>query len=364
MNSAFAEKDARAKYEYFQMQRHVNGKSDNTISGEERMLAKFEKFAKLKSFTRFNRNVAIAFKEYLFEQELSHSTILRHMEVCKTFFSWLQSQPGYKRALKADDAQYFSLTEKEKRAATSIPPCKFPTLRDVLLAVRTMPSSTAIEKRNRAMIALVGITGIRISALISLQLKHLDIDERLVTQDPREVDTKASKLIQTYFVPVSDELEAIVIEWVNYLRDECGFSGPDPLFPKTAQKQGDLFEFEVDGLTREFWATAESARDVFAEAFSNAGLDIYPPHTFRKMLVSEMYRKELSIAEFKALSQNLGHSSAQTTLTSYGTLSQLEQKELVRGSVKAESVEEKLSKEELLALLRDLLEDDVEEDDV
>lgn len=363
MNSAVDEKDARAKYEYFQMQRHVNGKSENTISGEERMLAKFEKFAKLKSFTRFNRNVAIAYKEYLFEQELSLSTILRHMEVCRTFFLWLQSQPGYKRALKADDAQYFSLTEKEKRAATSNPPRKFPSLSNVLLAVRNMASGTAIEKRDRAMVALVAITGIRISALISLRLKHVDIEERLVSQDPREVNTKASKIILSYFIPVSDELETIVIEWIGYLRDECGFTDNDPLFPKASLKQSDLFEFEVDGLTREFWAATTGAREIFANAFSNAGLDICSPHTFRNMLVSEMYKQGLSIAEFKALSQNFGHSSAQTTLTSYGTLSQMEQKELVRGSVKAKSVKKQQSKDELLALLKNMLEDDSDEDE-
>lgn len=363
MNSVFAEKDARAKYEYFQMQRHVNGKSDNTISGEERMLAKFEKFAKLKSFICFNRNVAIAYKEYLFEQELSLSTILRHMEVCRTFFLWLQSQPGYKRALKVDDAQYFSLTEKEKRRANSNPPRKFPSLSDVLLAVRNMPSGTAIEKRGRAMVALVAITGIRISALISLRLKHVDIEERLVSQDPREVNTKASKLIQTYFVPVSDELETIVVEWVNYLRDECGFTDNDPLFPKASLKQGDLFEFEVDGLTREFWVTTTKAREIFANSFLNAGLDVYSPHTFRNMLVSEMYKRGLSIVEFKAFSQNLGHSSAQTTLTSYGSLSQLEQKVLVRGAVEARRREKDLSKDELLALLKNLLADNSREDE-
>lgn len=354
MNSVFEEKDARAKYEYFQMQRHVNGKSENTISGEERMLAKFEKFAKLKSFTRFNRNVAIAYKEYLFEQELSLSTILRHMEVCKTFFLWLQSQPGYKRALKADDAQYFSLTEKEKRAATSIPPRKFPSLSNVLLAVRAMPFDTTIEKRNRAMIALAAITGIRISALISLRLKHLDVEERLVTQDPREVKTKASKLILTYFIPVSDELETIVVEWVSYLRDECGFSDNDPLFPKTAQKQGDLFKFEVDGLTREFWATTDSARKIFKEAFSNAGLDTFVPHSFRNMLVSEMYKQKLHIDEFKAISQNVGHSNLLTTLTSYGTLSQIEQKELVRNSIKSENASSPIDKNALRAALAEL----------
>ena len=48
------------------------------------------------------------------------------------------------------------------------------------------------------------------------------------------------------------------------------------------------------------------------------------------MIVSEMYKRGLSVAEFKAWSQNLGHEGAMTTLTSYGKLSLEEQGQLVR----------------------------------
>jgi hypothetical protein len=50
------------------------------------------------------------------------------------------------------------------------------------------------------------------------------------------------------------------------------------------------------------------------------------------MIVSEMYARELSIAEFKAWSQNLGHEKPMTTLTSYGKLSLEEQGRLVRNA--------------------------------
>ena len=45
-----------------------------------------------------------------------------------------------------------------------------------------------------------------------------------------------------------------------------------------------------------------------------------------------MYARKLTIAEFKAWSQSLGHEGAMTTLTSYGKLSIEEQGELVRGT--------------------------------
>jgi hypothetical protein len=43
-----------------------------------------------------------------------------------------------------------------------------------------------------------------------------------------------------------------------------------------------------------------------------------------------MYARKLSIPEFKAWSQNLGHEGAMTSLTSYGKLSLEEQRQLIQ----------------------------------
>jgi integrase/recombinase XerD len=42
--------------------------------------------------------------------------------------------------------------------------------------------------------------------------------EGRLDQDAREVKTKFSKTIVTYFFPVGDDLRAIVFEWVECLR--------------------------------------------------------------------------------------------------------------------------------------------------
>src|SRR5262249_22937430 len=93
--------------------------------------------------------------------------------------------------------------------------------------------------------------------------------------------------------------------------------------------------FKTGGLSRDFWANATPVRDIFKADFLAAGLPYYSPHSFRHMIVSEMYRRQLSVAEFKAWSQNLGHEGAMTTLTSYGTLSLEEQGRLIRGQCRA-----------------------------
>lgn len=60
-----------------------------------------------------------------------------------------------------------------------------------------MPYESDIEKRD--------------GAVVSLKLKHVDLCKEYVNQDPKEVDTKFSKRIDTYFFPVSDEIKTVFI---------------------------------------------------------------------------------------------------------------------------------------------------------
>lgn len=62
-----------------------------------------------------------------------------------------------------------------------------------------MPHQTDIEKRNRALIAFALLTGAQDSAIASMKLKHVDLIENCVNQDPREVNTKFSKTFNTFF---------------------------------------------------------------------------------------------------------------------------------------------------------------------
>ena len=69
-----------------------------------------------------------------------------------------------------------------------------------------MPSESDIELRNRALVAFTLLTGARDGAIASLKLKHVDLEEGRLLQDAREVRTKFSKTITTWFFPVGDEI--------------------------------------------------------------------------------------------------------------------------------------------------------------
>lgn len=339
----------RIKRSYFHHLKHALGRSDQTILQIARSLTRFENISGKRDFKTFDQRQAVHFKEKLEKSGLAPATLHSTLNDLKRFFGWLALQPGFKRAIKLADIEYLNLPEKMIRAATAPAEKAFPTLQMVEKVVANMPSETAIEKRDRALIAFTATTGIRDGALVTLKLKHFNEARKLVLQDPKEVSTKFSKRIDTFLFPLNAELEAIVLDWVSYLRDQELFGDHDPLFPKTAIGQDDSQCFTANGLSREHWSNASPVRAIFKAAFLRAGLQEFTPHSFRDMIVAEMYRRGLSVQQFKAWSQNLGHEGAMTTLTSYGKIGLEEQGRLVR-------IEKSGSEEHVISQIRALIE--------
>lgn len=325
-------KNERIKRHYFHHLKQALGRSEQTIRQIARSLTRFEDFTSRRDFKTFDQRQAVGFKGNLARSGLAPATIHTTLNDLKLFFSWLALQPGFKRAIKHGDIEYLNLPEKTMRAATAPADKDFPTLQMIEKVVAVMPSETAIEKRDRALIAFTAITGIRDGAMVTLKLKHFDESRRLVLQNPKEVATKFSKRIDTFLFPLNDTFEAIFLDWVAFLRNDELFGEHDPLFPKTALGHDSDHCFKAAGLSREHWENASPVRTIFKTAFRNADLPEFTPHRFRNMIVAEMYRRQLTVTEFKAWSQNLGHEGAMTTLTSYGKIGLEEQGRLVRTS--------------------------------
>ena len=188
-----------------------------------------------------------------------------------------------------------------------------------------------VECRNQALIAFTLLTGVRVQVLMILRIKHVDFMRGLVKQNPKEVKTKFSKTINTFFFPVGEDIKQIVVNWINYLIQEKLSDTNMPLFPRTALKHDANNAFIADGLESIHWTTTTPIREIFKEAFKSAGLPYYNPHSFRNTLVELGQKICKNPEQFKAWSQNLGHESPLTTFTSYGTLSLRRQGEVMEG---------------------------------
>lgn len=338
------------KQKYFEQLKHVNGKAKSTIAQHEHSIIRFETFTGFKSFKTFDQMQAIGFKEHLHKSGRSLSTISSTINQVKRFLSWLRTGRGYTRSIKTFDIQYLNLSDKDKRAAAAPADKKYPSLKLIERVVKAMPYETSIEMRDRALVAFTAITGIRDGATVSLKIKHFDSERMLVLQNPKEVTTKASKRIDTFVFPISDILEQIFLDWVEYLKEDMAFADADPLFPATDVGQDEDRCFSVKGLSKEHWASAAQMRKIFKTAFNAVGEETYGPHSFRNMIVSQAYKRKLTHAELKAWSQNLGHEGLLVTLNSYGKIDLEEQGKLIRKD--NEPDEQPLTRAELNKILR------------
>jgi integrase/recombinase XerD len=325
----------RIKRTYFTFLKEAKRQNESSVDAVAMAISRFESYTKFKDFKIFHHQQAVGFKSHLAKQTnqqtgkpLSKATLNSTLGQLKTFFQWLAMQPGYKSLISYTDTEYFNLSEKEVRIATARRHTAFPTLEQVNHVTNTMPNHTAIERRNRSLIAFTLLTGARDSAIASMKLKHIDIIGDKVFQDAREVNTKFSKTFTTYFFPIGDHIHQIVCDWVRYLKEELLWGNDDPLFPKTNVIVGENRVFKAEGLLREHWSTASPIREIFRNAFESTGLPYFNPHSFRKTLVTLGQTLCQSPEEFKAWSQNLGHEDVLTTFNSYGHVQEHRQGEI------------------------------------
>ncbi|AOG06288.1 tyrosine-type recombinase/integrase [Bosea sp. RAC05] len=331
-------KNERIKREYARYLRDARGQSDSSIDAELASIARFEAFYRSRDFAAFRNRHASAFKEHLAlcrnertRGRIAETTQLHILSGLRKFFVWLADEDGYRSRIKRSDADYFNLGRRQTAIARTVRDVEGPTIDQVRRVVETMPHATEVEMRDRAVMAFAMLTGARDNAIASVRMKHLDLAKSVVVQDARDVRTKASKTIETWFFPVGEPFAGILEDWVAHLQEQWLWGLDDPLFPKTHITVSDNRRFAAGGLMRECWATATPIRAIFKREFERCGLPYFNPHSLRKTLVRLGQERCQTPEQFKAWSQNLGHENVLTTFTSYGHVARTRQREIILG---------------------------------
>ena len=331
------ENNERVKRDYFQYLKEAQRYGEQSVDTVAMAISRFEEHSRYRDFKAFHREQAVAFKRHLAEQtskrtkgKLSKSTVRSTLRALRAFFVWLAGQPGYKSRLSYSGADFFNPSDRDSRIALGARPRPVPTLEQIEHVLSLMPSATPIERRDRALIAFTLLTGCRDRATVSLKMKHVNIEQRFVLQDAREVETKFGKTISTYFFPVSEEALKVVATWIVELRSVHLWGADDPVFPTTHIAPGEDALFKADGLERRHWSNADPVRRVFKAAFERAGLPYFNPHSFRNTLARLGQERCRTAEEMKAWSQNLGHEQMMTTFASYGRIETHRQGEIIR----------------------------------
>lgn len=261
--SKYCSENERVKRDYSFFLEAANGKQDATIDAALRAIERFEITTNRKPFRKFNLEQARSFRARLGEETgasgkpLSVTTIASTLKHLRNFFLWLSREPGFRAILNANDANYFTPSEQDMRVAAARREKRVATLEEINHVLALMPAETAIERRNRALIAFTILSGARDGALASFRLKHLDIVAQTVFHDGREVRTKARKTFVSTFFPVGPEPVAIVADYIAMLKGELGFGLDEPLFPSTQVRQGADRGFVAEGLSGKPWTSTE-----------------------------------------------------------------------------------------------------------
>lgn len=337
MPRKFHEENERIKRRYLQFLREAKRNDMATVDKAAEAILRYERSTGFKPFKRFHIDQAVAFKNRLSQEKnartgapLSKATVDSTLRTVKAFFLWLAGQPGYRSRIAYADAEYFNLNAKDARIAHTARDEVYPTLEQCRHAFSQMPCTTTIERRDKALFAFLMLTGARDGAIASMRLKHVDLVERCVYQDARDVKTKFAKTFTTWFFPVDDAYLKALGDWVAYLRQKELFGPSDALFPKPKMGLEDG-SFAALGLSRDTYSNAGKLRAVIKGAFTSAGLPAFGPHSFRKTLGLLANDHCKTPEQFKAWSMNLGHENIATTLSAYCPVSQSRQGELIRG---------------------------------
>jgi len=340
------EKNERIKRDFLNYRKFARQLSEKSIDRDLAALERFDVWNGRKDFARFHVEWAMGFRTHLEQAKsstgkpLGKSTTRAIMAVMREFVIWLSQQEGFRSRIRTADAEYFNLSRRDEAEARAAPQRPAPSITQAKRALSLMPAANPRELRDKAVFSLLCLTGIRVAALVSLRIKHVDLVEKSVMQNPREVATKFGKYIDTFFAKDFPEAEEVLSAWLKHL-DEIELYGPDdPLFPATSLKATATTGFRADGFERRPWKTTEPVRKIVNGAFCAANLAAFGPHAFRHMLARHATRNCKSVAELVATSQNLGHTDVLTTLRSYGQIDRDRMRELITGESRIDLINE------------------------
>lgn len=198
------------------------------------------------------------------------------------------------------------------------------TLEDVL-QLMAVPAETIPERRLRAAVAFLFLSGMRIGAFLTLPLECVDIAGLRVMQLPvRGVRTKNSKAAITYLYNIPELLE-VVSEWDAFLRVHLT---PDCFWYAHLDPWGELTTAKPNS---DRMSLRKNFREELAVLCERAGMRYMSPHKFRHGNAVYGLKKARTPAQMKAISQNLMHSNTGITDGIYGRLVNDDVRDIITG---------------------------------
>ncbi len=326
----------RIRRRYLVWLRDARGYSEASVDKAAASVARYQAYLGAADFRQFHSERALGFKRHLAKARhartkalLSRATIDATLRDVKAFFGWLADQPGYRSRIRHAGAAYFTPDRKSARSAHQGLWKPHPSIDQLCHAIDQMPFQTIYQRRDRALMAFLCLTGSRETAAMSIRLNHVDLARACVHFDARTVETKFGKSFTSSFFPVGAGIPKVLADWIAELKRDHLWGPTDPLFPSTSMGRGPTGGFVVTGLLRAPWRSPSRVVKIFKSALTAVGLPAFSPHRVRDALVDLASAYCSTPEEFKSWSQNIGHEDVLTTFRSYGSVAPGRQAEVM-----------------------------------
>lgn len=276
---------------------------------------------------RLERTLALHYLTWASEQPFKNAPKfdVSLMEYVRDFKSadGRELSPNYRRKIIGSAKTFFTWLTIHKQGFRSITPAWLSTLKirliqnefddqstvslDEILQIARTPIKNLIEERVRAGTVFLYLSGMRISAFVSMPVKAVDLTELEVRQSPTlGIRTKNKKSAVTYILRLA-ELFDVVKAWdvkVRAILPPEGFWFA-PISPKTG---------EIDPTVK---SIGEHRSAAFHKNLSNwllsHNLEYHSPHAFRRGHANYLFDNAKDINDLEAVRENLMHESLTTT---------------------------------------------------
>lgn len=278
---------------------------------------------------------------------LAPASIIRALSAARSFFSWARQEwPGRYKSISESWINTLQ-PARNLRLQNDIPLHEFYTLAD-MERLADVATETLREARAQAGACLLFLSGMRADALASLPISCVDLAAGQILQLPRlGVRTKNRKSAITYLLNLPDLLMP-VRAWDARVRSA---HPPDTLWYSTLSPDGMALIPRRKAVAGRV-DTVENDLQIICD---RAGLAYRSPHKLRHGHVVYALKQARTMVEFKAISQNIMHSSVVVTDQVYGAFTGAEVKSIIANlgrNDRAPKIGDNIN--ELLALLQQI----------
>lgn len=320
----------------FEWQVYAGRFNSKTVDSYLVAIREFERTIKGKPFNVIKKGDVAIYRDTLIKRGklppdaggLGKSAIRHRASHLSKFLAWLCKQEGYRR-LNGSLYEYIKLPRGATAQALSLPPKLFPTIDEAISMAGNMPERTRFDRRQRAIFALAFVSGFRASALISLQLRHIDVGGKRAIQDGANIRAKNGKSYTANWFPRTEPLQHIIVEWIDDLRS-IGARPEDALFPQAQHLAAPAHQLVANRPPVPPMKTQAAVTEAFRQASLQSNHE-YSPHSARHCLAALGEQICRTSEQKKAWSLNLGHSSEQITRTHYAKVSEVRKSEIFEG---------------------------------